>query len=123
MGRVDGEVVLLTGAASGLGAASAKLLAEEGATVVLADVNVAGGKELAADISGSAIFIELDTSNEPAWESSIAAVMKQFGRFDVLVNNAGVLVTATIEDTSYEQLKFIRRNMKQCDRVNNPVGK
>lgn len=92
-GRVAGKVALITGAASGLGAATAKRLAAEGATVVLSDIDEARGETLAAALRDSgavAEFHRLDVSNEAGWQQIIDRIDEQFGTLDVLVNNAGI---------------------------------
>ena len=92
-GRVQGKVAIITGAASGLGAASARRLAEEGASVMLTDRSVAAG-EAAAEailaIGGKAAFMAHDVTSEDDWAAVVAGALKGFGRIDVLVNNAGV---------------------------------
>jgi len=92
-GRVQGKVAIVTGAASGLGAASARRLAEEGALVMLTDRSVAAG-EAAAEailaIGGKAAFMAHDVTSEDDWAAVVAGTLKGFGRIDVLVNNAGV---------------------------------
>ena len=97
MGRVQGKVALISGGASGLGLASGRRLAEEGATVILADVDVAGGERAAAAIDG-ARFMQLDVTDEQRWIELIARLEQEFGRLDVLVNSAGIVRLATIED-------------------------
>ncbi len=101
MGRVQGKVALISGGASGLGLASGRRLAEEGATVILADVDVAGGERAAAAIDG-ARFMQLDVTDEQRWIELIARLEQEFGRLDVLVNSAGIVRLATIEDTTEE---------------------
>jgi len=100
MGRVDGKVAIVTGAASGLGAADARLLAAEGAQVVLTDVNVDAGKAIAGEIGAE--FFEQDVSDEDTWKQLVEDVVDRFGRLDVLVNNAGIAVIADIERTTSE---------------------
>ncbi len=107
MGRVEGLVALVTGAASGLGLADCERLADEGATVVLTDVNAEAGAAAAARIGRSAVFLPHDVRDEAAWIDVLAEVMRRFGRLDVLVNNAGVVVTATPEETTLAQFRFV----------------
>ena len=93
MGRLEGKVVLVTGASGGQGEAEARLFAAEGATVVIADVLVEQGEALAAELVAAgrrARFVELDVSDEARWAEVVAGVEAEFGRLDVLVNNAGV---------------------------------
>lgn len=99
MGRVAGKVAIVTGGASGMGKADAILLAREGATVVVADLNEKAGQEVAASIGEAAIFMRLDVSDEDNWKTVIAATVEQFGRLDILVNNAGMIALGTIVDT------------------------
>lgn len=108
MGRVEGKVVMVTGAASGLGHAQAALLAREGARVVATDVNEAGGAALAAALGAPACFLAHDVRDEASWQRAIAETLRRFGRLDALVNNAGVVVLATIEDTTLEQWRAVQ---------------
>ena len=91
MPRVQGKVVIVTGAASGIGKQDALLLAAEGARVVITDLNEDGGRTLACEIGDTAMFLRHDISNDDNWKSVIAATHERFGRLDGLVNNAGVL--------------------------------
>ena len=109
MGRVEGKVVLITGAASGVGKENALLLAREGARVVLTDVNVAGVEAVAEEIGASALALQHDISSEDDWKKVLAATLKKFGRLDVLVNNAAILAFGTIEDTSLEAWQKMQR--------------
>ncbi|WP_211455099.1 glucose 1-dehydrogenase [Collimonas antrihumi] len=109
MGRVEGKVVLITGAASGVGKENALLLAREGARVVLTDVNVAGVQAVAEEIGASALALQHDISSEDDWKNVLAATLKKFGRLDVLVNNAAILAFGTIEDTSLEAWQKMQR--------------
>ena len=90
MSRVADKVVLVTGAGSGIGRASAKLLAAEGATVIVTDVNRAGGLETVQQIGGKARFEEQDTSKEADWKRIIDDILAREGRLNGLVNNAGI---------------------------------
>jgi 3(or 17)beta-hydroxysteroid dehydrogenase len=99
MGRVSGKVAIVTGAASGMGKADAILLAREGASVVVADLNEKDGQAVAAAIGEAAVFMRLDVTDEDNWKSVIAATMERFGRLDILVNNAGLIALGTIVDT------------------------
>ncbi len=93
MGRLNDKVVLVTGAAGGQGAAEARLFAEEEATVVVADVLVEQGEALVAALVAAghrAVFVELDVADEARWAEVVAQIEADFGRLDVLVNNAGI---------------------------------
>ena len=103
--RVDGKVVLISGAARGLGAAAAATLAAGGARVVIGDLLDDAGKSTAASL-GEAMFVHLDVTREGDWEAAIAATVKRFGGFDILVNNAGVETTSLLEDCSVEDFNF-----------------
>jgi 3alpha(or 20beta)-hydroxysteroid dehydrogenase len=99
MSDLDGTVVIITGAARGQGAAEARLLAANGASVVLTDVLAEQGKATAADIGTSALFIEQDVSSEEAWQEVVETTLAAFGRVDVLVNNAAISRPLKLEDT------------------------
>jgi 3(or 17)beta-hydroxysteroid dehydrogenase len=106
MGRVENKVAIVTGAASGLGLASAKRLAEEGATVFMADINAQLGGREAEQING-ATFVQLDVSNEQAWIDLIDKVVAEQGSLDVVLNCAGIVQLASIENTSEEMWRNI----------------
>ena len=106
MGRVAGKIALVTGGASGIGAADARLLAEEGATVFITDVDEAGGRALESQISRT-IFLKHDVTNEADWTAVMATVRERFGRLDVLVNNAGIVKFGTIEDATLEEFRRV----------------
>lgn len=110
MDRVRDKVAIITGGALGLGAASARMLAREGATVVLTDLKDNEGQAVAKDITakgGKALYLHHDVANEKNWESVIASTVKEFGRLDVLVNNAGVGVGAPPEEQTLEQWRWL----------------
>jgi 3(or 17)beta-hydroxysteroid dehydrogenase len=105
MGRVEGKVALITGGASGLGAEDARVLAREGAKVVITDVQDELGEKVAAEIPG-AIYLNHDVRSEGRWEEVVAETLKAFGKLDVLVNNAGLVRFGTIEGMSYADYKL-----------------
>ncbi|WP_119417889.1 glucose 1-dehydrogenase [Desertibaculum subflavum] len=105
--RLAGKVALITGAASGIGAASARLFAAEGAKLILTDVNEAGAKALAAEIGGGALGFEHDVTSEAAWDMVMAETSVAFGRLDVLVNNAGIGRATPILETSLAQWREV----------------
>jgi NAD(P)-dependent dehydrogenase (short-subunit alcohol dehydrogenase family) len=88
--RLQGKVALITGAASGMGAATARRFAREGAQVVLADVLDEEGRRVAESIGGAALFQHLDVTEEAGWQAAVEAAKQHFGGLDILVNNAGV---------------------------------
>ncbi len=106
MGRVEDKIALITGAAQGLGAETARLLAVEGASVVLTDINVDGARQTAEEInaqgSDKAVAFEQDVSNESGWQQTIEATREQFGGLNILVNNAGIGSIGSVEDESLE---------------------
>jgi 3(or 17)beta-hydroxysteroid dehydrogenase len=97
---MDGKVVIVTGAANGLGEADARLLADEGAHVVLTDVDEARGTEVAASIGPQARFLRHDVTQEAEWEALVARVLDEHGRLNGLVNNAGVAEVGSPESTT-----------------------
>lgn len=98
-GRVAGKVVLVTGAGRGQGEAHARLLAQEGATVIVTDVRGEMAEEVAAAIGPAAWASQLDVADEASWATLIALVEQRHGRLDGLVNNAGIAVLAELADT------------------------
>jgi 3(or 17)beta-hydroxysteroid dehydrogenase len=108
MNRVQGKVAVITGGAAGVGRASALQLAAEGARVVITDVDEERGHALAREIGGQATFVRHDIGNEADWQH-VMAQAQQIGPVGVLVNNAGIYATGTIEDTSLEQWRKLQR--------------
>jgi 3(or 17)beta-hydroxysteroid dehydrogenase len=100
MERVKNKVVIITGAASGLGEADARMLAAEGARVVMTDINVDAGQTIANEIG--ATFYQQDVALEESWHDLMGKVEEHHGQLDALVNNAGVGIIANIETTTTE---------------------
>lgn len=101
MGRVQGKVALVTGAAKGIGEACALLLAKEGAKVAVCDLDQAAGEAVVAKIiaaGGEAFFIAQDVTDEASWPATIAATGQRLGALDVLVNNAGIAIPGNAVD-------------------------
>ena len=88
-GRLAGKVALVTGGASGIGAATARLYAQEGAGVAVADINDNLGHDVAKD-SSDGLYLHLDTTDEAQWQAAVQQTLDRFGRLDILVNAAGV---------------------------------
>ena len=88
--RLAGKVAIISGAASGMGAATARLFSREGAKIVIADLLDEQGRALAASIGTAARFERLDVTDEASWAAVVAATCLHFGRLDILVNNAGI---------------------------------
>lgn len=107
-GRVDGKVTIITGGASGVGREDALLFAREGARVVITDVNEEAGQALAKEIGDNTLFLHHDISSETDWQRVMTSTIERFGRLDVLVNNAGILIPSSIEDTSLELWRKIQ---------------
>ena len=98
MGDAQGKVVIVTGAASGQGAAEARAFVDAGASVILADIDPAG-RELADSLGDDAVFQRLDVGSAADWDAAVGMARERFGRLDVLVNNAGVYRPASFLDT------------------------
>ncbi|KAA9027064.1 SDR family NAD(P)-dependent oxidoreductase [Niallia endozanthoxylica] len=109
--RLDGKVILITGASGGQGRAEAKLFAKHGAKLVLTDVNEDGLIEtvsLIEDHQEDILTLKHDISREEEWESVIAKTETRFGRLDGLINNAGILIRNGILNTSIEEFEKIQ---------------
>jgi 3alpha(or 20beta)-hydroxysteroid dehydrogenase len=108
MGRLEDKVALITGAAAGMGAEHARLFVEEGAKVVITDLDEKGGKALADELGSSAIFVRHDVSDSESWAAAIEAGNTAFGPITVLVNNAGLsgpsVHTADLDESTFNLL-------------------
>lgn len=102
MGRCEGKRALVTGGGSGIGAATARLLVQDGATVMLADRNVDAARSVASEIGAGAHATELQVTDQKSWDGAIAATLDALGGWNVLVNCAGILRRGTIESTSLD---------------------
>lgn len=96
MSRLNDKVALITGGASGIGAATARRFAAEGARVIVADVQSDLGQAVAAEIDG--VFLHLDVAHEPDWRKAAGEIHDRYDRLDVLFNNAGIVCGQSIED-------------------------
>ena len=107
MGRLEGKVALISGGAKGMGEIEAKMFAEEGASLVIADILDDRGKNLASEISeisssGECVYVHLDVRNMSEWNTVVETAIKTFGKLDILVNNAGVTSRMMLLDTPEE---------------------
>lgn len=104
-GRLAGKVALISGAARGQGEVEARLFTQEGAKVVLGDILVELGQNVAASIQqqgGQATFLPLDVTKETDWQTAVDTTVRTYGKLDILVNNAGIFRTEGVEATSME---------------------
>ncbi|MDI3409331.1 SDR family NAD(P)-dependent oxidoreductase [Streptomyces cavernicola] len=115
MGKLDGRVVIVTGAARGQGEQEARLFVEEGARVVLADVLDEQGEAVAKELGEQARYVHLDVSSEEGWTAAVAAAKDAFGKVDGLVNNAGILRFNALVDTPLDEfMQVVNVNQVGC---------
>jgi len=110
MDRVRDKVAVVTGAAGGIGQAAALLLSKEGAKVIVTDLDQSGIEKVAGEIrgqGGKAALARHDVASEADWEKVIGTTLQEFGRLDVLVNSAGVIIYKKIEDTSLAEWRWL----------------
>jgi NAD(P)-dependent dehydrogenase (short-subunit alcohol dehydrogenase family) len=110
MDRVKGKVVIVTGGAGDIGAAAAVIMAKEGATLVITDVDEVKGRRVAERIGregGKALFLKHDVTSEEGWAAVTEKTLSEFDKLDVLVNNAGVSARTAIEDTPLEEWNWV----------------
>ena len=97
--------VLVTGASQGIGAATARLMSQEGAQVFVADINAESGNAVANEIGGR--FVQLDVASESAWQSTLAGLERDIPRLDILVNNSGALDGGPLDELALETWKKV----------------
>ena len=107
MGRLANKVAIITGAAQGMGAAHAKLFIEEGAKVVLTDLNEEKGQAFAAELGENAIFVKQNVAKEEDWATVVAKAEEAFGPVNILVNNAGISMNKGLMDFTLEEYRRI----------------
>lgn len=112
MGKLDGKVALVTGAARGMGASHVRTFVAEGAKVVFGDVRVGDGSVLAEELGENCRFVTHDVTDEGEWDAAVATARETFGKLDILVNNAGVMAFQPIaESTAEEFRRFLDVNL------------
>ncbi len=107
MSEAEHWTVLITGGGAGLGAAMARKFAEAGWTPIVADLDEARANEVAAEIGGDAVAMQMDVTSESDWQRVGDDIAKRFGALDVLINNAGVAVGGSLEETSIEDWRWV----------------
>jgi 3alpha(or 20beta)-hydroxysteroid dehydrogenase len=103
VGRVDGKVALISGGARNIGGASARMLVAEGARVVIGDLLDEEGAALAAELGDAARYVHLDVTSDDDWRSAVAVAVAEFGKLDVLFNNAGIFNGGALQHYKTEQ--------------------
>ena len=106
---LHGRVAIVTGGANGLGEAIVRRFVAEGAQVVIGDIDDHAGRALAAELGASALFLALDVGSEAQWAAVVDQTVERFGRLDVGVNNGGVVVHASLADTTLEEFERVVR--------------
>jgi 3alpha(or 20beta)-hydroxysteroid dehydrogenase len=106
-GRLEGKVAIITGAAGGIGAAAARRFSQEGAVLVLTDAADAGVERLAKELGGGGAAHAHDVTSEQDWQVVAASALEAHGRIDVLLNNAGVFLAATLQETSLAEFRRV----------------
>lgn len=107
MARLEGKVAIITGAAQGMGASHAKKFIEEGAKVVLTDLNEEKGQAFAAELGENALFVKQNVTSEEDWAQVVAEAEKAFGPVTILVNNAGISMAKSMLQTTLEEYRRI----------------
>ena len=107
MGRLEGKTALVTGAASGIGLQTSIRLAEEGARVMMTDINLEEGLQQTEKPGTNAAFLKLDITEEEEWISVLGETVKRFGHLDILVNSAGMVLIADVEQITLEEWRKV----------------
>ena len=107
MGRLEGKTALVTGAASGIGLQTSIRLAEEGARVMMTDINLEEGRQQAEKLDANATFLKLDITKEEEWISVLDETVKRFDRLDILVNSAGMVLIADVEQITLQEWRKV----------------
>jgi NAD(P)-dependent dehydrogenase (short-subunit alcohol dehydrogenase family) len=105
MPRLEGKVALISGGARGQGAVEARMFAEEGASVVIGDILDDQGRQTEAELQElgyQVTYVHLDVTNESDWQSAVQTAVSAYGKLDILLNNAGILIRKNIEETTVE---------------------
>ena len=108
--RLQNKVALISGGARGMGAVEAKMFAAEGAKVVIGDMLGDEGRQVEAEINesgGECVFVQLDVTDENAWQDAVATTVARFGKLDILINNAGIARINSVEDTTSEEWDLV----------------
>ena len=108
--RLENKVALISGGARGMGAVEAKMFAAEGAKVVIGDMLGDEGRQVEAEINesgGECVFVQLDVTDESAWQDAVATTVARFGKLDILINNAGIARINSVEDTTSEEWDLV----------------
>ena len=111
MGRLEGKVAIISGASSGQGRDEVKLFCDEGAKVIFGDIQDEKGKALETEVrnsDGEATYVHLDVTSESDWQKAVSKSVELYGKLDILINNAGVFLRKTLEETSECEWDFVQ---------------
>ena len=112
MARLDGKVAFISGGSKGQGEAEAKLFAQEGAKVVLGDILDEEGRKMEAEINetgGDAKYVHLDVTSEDDWSAAVREAVETYGKLDILINNAGIVLRKGVEETSSDEWDRVQK--------------
>jgi len=111
MGRLEGKVAIISGASSGQGRDEVKLFCDEGAKVIFGDIQDEKGEALETEVrnsGGEATYVHLDVTSESDWQKAVSKSVELYGKLDILINNAGVFLRKTLEETSECEWDFVQ---------------